>query len=352
MIFSIIVPICNGEKFINRLLSLIEIQSIPKECSIELILAENGSSDKTPEICRDYADKHDNVKALTLGKVGSFMARREGMRVASGDYLIFCDADDELLPGAVESIYYALTRAEKEPDILIYNAVTDRYPRKKKFDFPFENGRIYEHSDKEVFYRIMCRNDSLNVMWNKAVKKDVALKALGDEVIMRAGCISHGEDLVQTAAFLNAAESISYLDRALYLYRTTDNGLTSGFHPDYIPDQTIAWNILKEYMKNWNVQDEEANVARRKSLTCTIGVKSIIYADKPMSVKKKVLKEIMDLAFYKKYAEGILPEWAGEEDIFIHNLIISENPEAALLHDALKTSVKRFIKTRILKNGN
>ena len=102
--FSVIVPVHNGEKYIDELVSSILEQSKEGIEEPEIILVENGSDDVSPAICDRYADEYENIKVLHFGRIGAYNARREGMRAATGDYLVFADADDAVAESLLKEL--------------------------------------------------------------------------------------------------------------------------------------------------------------------------------------------------------------------------------------------------------
>lgn len=98
---SIIVPVHNAEKTLDACVKSIISQDYS---NIECILVQNNSTDKSNAFCLKYADKFDNVIAISTAERGVSNARNSGLNVASGDIVGFCDADDFLEPGAIKTI--------------------------------------------------------------------------------------------------------------------------------------------------------------------------------------------------------------------------------------------------------
>ena len=140
MIFSVIVPVYNAEKYIENMLKSILKQKPPEKSEIEVILVENGSTDKSPEICDSIADKYELVKCYHYGKIGAYAARNEGVRLAGGEWIIFADADDELSGEIFTEIYKYLYNPQspspipnpnKKSNIRIFN-LSNKFKFKKK----------------------------------------------------------------------------------------------------------------------------------------------------------------------------------------------------------------------------
>ena len=351
MTFSIIVPVHNAEKYIDETLASLDRQrSEASDYSFEVVLIENGSTDNSLQICDDFADNHSYTRSLHYGLIGAYEARREGIRQATGDWLLFVDADDILVDGALKIICDSLKELilqEADLEMLFYNAADTKSPDIRILSFPFEAGCIYKGQEKAQFYEVMCRNDSLNALWNKCVKRDMAYRCLDRN---KVGVLSYGEDLLQTAAFLDEAKAISYIDRINYLYRDNCSGLTSSYNSNMLPNQKIAWGEFDKYADKWFGDKYKAIIDERKALTCSIVVKRIIYSNMPAKRMKSLLKEILSDPFIVKYGRGKLPDWAPEEDVFVHGLICDKNPYKVLLYSGIKSGAKAKIK-RLLKHG-
>lgn len=346
MTISIIIPVYNAEGYIEKMLESILNQERPEGLSMEVVLVENGSTDKSPSICDEYAEDVDFVSVWHCGKIGAFGARVEGMRKSKGQWLIFADADDLMAKGAIAGIYETISFYEKEgkaPDIVLYNAATVADPHKKMFDFPFEEGRLYASSEKEAFYEVMCIGDSLNAMWNKCVSRRLAEASQ----LQPGHIMNHGEDLLQTAEFLDRAESIAYVDKIFYLYREGSQGLTGAFHEEFMTNQIEAWEAFDRYAFNWTGDRFSDIIDSRKALTCSIGVESLIYSDLSLKMKRKKLEDMVELSFYQKYATKDLPKWAPDADVFVHGLQCAEDPVGELMKSAGKHDFKSRVKSLI-----
>jgi 4,4'-diaponeurosporenoate glycosyltransferase len=98
---SIIIPARNEEKNLPVLINSIKKQNFNLK---EIILVDDSSSDSTPEIGRNFKIRVLTLNSLPPGWVGKSWACYNGAKIATGDYLIFLDADTALLPGAINNI--------------------------------------------------------------------------------------------------------------------------------------------------------------------------------------------------------------------------------------------------------
>lgn len=89
--YSVIVPVYNTEKYLDRCVSSIISQSFD---DYELILVDDGSSDGCPEICDHWAENDKHIKVIHQENGGQSTARNAGLKAAAGDYILFVDSDD------------------------------------------------------------------------------------------------------------------------------------------------------------------------------------------------------------------------------------------------------------------
>ena len=109
MLFSVIVPIYNIEKYLKRCIDSVLAQSFG---DFELILVDDGSPDNCPAICDEYAAKDERIKVIHKENGGLVSARQEGIKIASGDYVFHLDGDDAVLQAVKAAGYRAL-----DPDL-------------------------------------------------------------------------------------------------------------------------------------------------------------------------------------------------------------------------------------------
>ena len=100
-LISIVVPIYNTAKYLSKCLNSIINQT---HKNLEIILVDDGSTDNSPHIIKEYAKKDSRVKVITQKNQGQSAARNTGIKVAKGNYISFTDSDDELKPNFIASL--------------------------------------------------------------------------------------------------------------------------------------------------------------------------------------------------------------------------------------------------------
>ena len=100
--FSIIVPVYNVEKYIAECIESVLNQNFG---DYELILVDNGSTDKGLQICKEYAQRNaDKIKLFHKENEGLLLTRRYGLKMSNGEYVVFLDSDDCLRNNALEEL--------------------------------------------------------------------------------------------------------------------------------------------------------------------------------------------------------------------------------------------------------
>lgn len=241
MRFSIVVPAYNVENYLPECLQSVMIQSFH---DFELIVIDDGSIDTTGKIADDLAASSVKVKVVHKDNQGLLLARRSGLDLAEGDYVISLDGDDCLRADALELISKAIDHTNA--DIISF-----RYSRKQDFSTsddsdPLEDG-LYSGADYEIVKKHVCAG-RFNNLCGKAfrhcrIDKDSTYEAY-------AG-LMHGEDLLQLLPIVDASSSLFCLDDALYFYRPNDGASTSQFKPSQLTDVARVNKRLIAYGYKW-----------------------------------------------------------------------------------------------------
>ena len=121
---SIIIPVYNAEKYISACLDSILAQPISPTL-YEIILVNDGSTDKSPEIAKYYASNHENIRCFDQPNGGQSSARNRGIKEAHGKYLWFVDADDVIVPNSLAylSRFINSDNVYDEVDIITFQIV-------------------------------------------------------------------------------------------------------------------------------------------------------------------------------------------------------------------------------------
>ncbi|MFV0484950.1 MAG: glycosyltransferase family 2 protein [Candidatus Saccharimonadales bacterium] len=206
---SIIIPAYNAEKTIGR---IIEKTLNQPYRNIELIVVNDGSKDRTEEVVGGYmGDKR--LIAISQANRGASAARNAGIRMATGKYIMFFDADDDVVSTMIEKMFDA---AEKNGECLVVCAT--KFGEKRVLA-PEKGGIVRESIKKHVVGSIL-KDGLLYSPCNKIYRNDVVKK---NQIVFDEK-IKYGEDLIFNLAYFAQMKSIYYIKEPLYIYEYSKNG--------------------------------------------------------------------------------------------------------------------------------
>ncbi len=206
--YSVIIPVFNDEKYIEKCVCSL-LQSAP-DGEAEIILVNDGSADSSAEICQRLKDEHDCVKFINKSHGGAATARNAGLETASGEFILFCDADDYVAPD-----YFSEIEKFKNEDLII-----------------FAYTLIFEHSEehREIPQEILKSNDDFEKL--AALYKSRRLCELYTKRFKRGIIEQNGihfcedlpicEDMNFCLQYALCCKSIATKNAPLYFYNRTN----------------------------------------------------------------------------------------------------------------------------------
>ena len=298
-LISVIVPIFQMEKYLDKCISSIIAQSYD---NLEIILVDDGSDDNSPAICDKYQAEDSRVKVIHKKNGGLSQARNYGLRVATGNFIGFVDSDDWIEPNMYELLLSALL--DTGADIAVCNF---KYEFQKATTIPKvkDSARIQLYSSEEALRMIIKWSGFIRtVVWNKLYKRSIL-----DKLKFPNGKLY--EDNLWTAQAIGNAKSIVCINIHLYHYLIRADSLSHNgnlvikgtldkiemqeqrlafLHEHYPTLEKIAivslLNILfRKYMiisENGDNVDPDWTVRRcLHGKFCELGARNILYYDKP-----------------------------------------------------------------------
>ena len=211
---SVIVPVYNVEKYLDRCVKSILSQSFS---DFELLLVDDGSPDRCGEMCDEYAKGDSRIKAFHKRNGGLSDARNFGIEKALGEYLMFVDSDDYIHEQMLETLHRLIT--ENDADLAVCSAM-DVFEGKEVTQVR----EIREFTlNKTESYKYMLRGDGLRSACNKLYKRQTV-----GEVRFPVGKLY--EDGFFTPQILQRVEKTAVTSRPMYYYfRRADSITTKPF---------------------------------------------------------------------------------------------------------------------------
>lgn len=227
VLVSVIIPVYNVEKYLERCVQSVSRQTLQE---LEIILVDDGSPDRCPELCDKYATMDMRVKVIHKPNGGLASARNAGLRVAIGEFVFFLDSDDWLELDGLELLYK--TALEYDVDFVRYRAIRSYWPGLEEHapgrveEIREMPGGYYDYNKiKESIYPKLIATSQLTMgpivaAWSSLYRIDFLKKnnLYFDERV------KFSEDMIFSAKVVLNANSFYYIDNACvyhYFYNPT-----------------------------------------------------------------------------------------------------------------------------------
>jgi glycosyltransferase involved in cell wall biosynthesis len=266
MLFSILIPVYNVEKYLEDCLNSILKQS---EKDFEIILCDDCSTDESGAICDLAAQNYPSIIRTMHNheNCGLLMTRRKLFQEARGEWILCVDSDDLLADHALEKLKTVITNTAT--DMVIYDLRCIHLDGTEEIFAPnLETGKLYAGGEKNRIYVTIFDNRYLNSLSTKTYRRKLVDVA---ENYTDYASLKIGEDLFQSFPLFDKAESIYYLHEELYLYRKNEGGMTNAGKFDLYDMRKILWDREDYYLKKWNLSDGTLNKAYDRRVREIIG---------------------------------------------------------------------------------
>ena len=248
---SVIIPVYNVEKYLNECLDSVLAQTFK---DFEVICVNDGSTDNSPEILRQYADKDQRVKIVTQNNQGLSMARNNGLKEACGRYVYFVDSDDAIHPQCLEIAYSLAEKQQADLVCFSYIKMKEKIPDTGAFDISRLKSKTTCSPLQYCFgkkYKIRFN------VWTKFYRRKLLN---GLEFIPKI----HFEDYPHTFAVMARKPKTVIIDEPLYFYRINENSIShQKSSPQQIKDYHTGISSVYEIYKAPELKKEFAFLRRK-----------------------------------------------------------------------------------------
>lgn len=201
---SIIVPVYNGEKYLEECLKSIAKQTYP---NIEVIIIDDGSADRSAQICAKFVETDHRFRLYRQANAGVSASRNKGIKLANGEFIIFVDADDLLESDSVELL---LKEIDDNVDLVIGSHV---YFRGNKLKYRIWENKVYNKQDinKDILYF----HKTLLTPWAKIYRRSI----ITENDLKFDPSIPYGEDTVFNYGYIQYIDNVKLISHKVYKYR-------------------------------------------------------------------------------------------------------------------------------------
>lgn len=205
---SIIIPVYNASDYLEQCIESIINQTY---IDFEIIIINDGSTDSSQTICKNYAEKDKRIIIVNEKNSGVSVARNRGLEIASGEWITFVDADDYFLPNALQTLYERAIQTKA--DIVLANAVK------------LKNNKI-----SKPILQLSNQSSEINLcdikhfaLWGYLFKADTIRK---NKLKFIEG-LAYSEDRIFIYQIMGDCKTIAYCNKPIYVYRYNENSACS-----------------------------------------------------------------------------------------------------------------------------
>lgn len=238
---SVIIPVYNVEKYLRKCLESVINQTFR---DIEIICIDDGSSDNSLKILREYERLDTRIKIISQENKGVSAARNEGLRHATGDYIYFIDSDDYLVRNALERLYNIAI--QHSTDLIIFKLINFEHDTRFVISKRYHEMSFLSDYKRTIFNHKDIKDYIFNLDVTPCTK--FFKKELLDGICFYEGLIF--EDNILFVDYIFKAKRIYYYDECLYNRRIRKDSITRSYgknHMDIIPVTNIIFDKIKEF---------------------------------------------------------------------------------------------------------
>ncbi len=281
---SIIVPVYNNENYILKCMNSLLNQTYS---NIEIIVVDDGSTDSTYEVLKQYQNE---IIILHQDNHGVSYSRNRGMEVATGTYIMFVDSDDWIAPDMVETL---MKMTENGSIDIVRCGYIREYPKHKDtFQICTENLKIIDN--KNIIYEMFIKDYRLASPCCQVIHKK-CIETKFDETIQV------GEDYLFNLALYTHASSFVFLKDAYYHYLYNFESATTSVGRKKIEkrceDALLVYSKLYDYLKIWKIENKKNIQKVSYRIVKELNMK-LLACFQNHHMPKKEQKKLMDIYFH------------------------------------------------------
>lgn len=321
--YSVLVPAYNVENYICECVESVINQSYDFNLfeDVEIIIANDGSTDSTGDVCDKLEKKYPNIKVFHKENEGQLLTREFLLQKALSEYVLYLDADDKWEVCMLKILDENIERFGR-PDIISFGFNLWEGQDFKPYNKINEQFYCEEGNFEKAWILLLCE-DTYNSLWSKAIKRDVLLKSRVEQSLRN---IRRGEDKLQLISCFENAKNILFIPDRLYDYRINNASITRLFKPNYFceiisVDEFVFGKIKKKtlydeaYRIRWgenlvekfvdyvvsafsSLPKKEAEIYISGFASSDTMRKAVFYAKKSKKLKMKVKSYLVFLKLY------------------------------------------------------
>jgi glycosyltransferase involved in cell wall biosynthesis len=244
---SIIIPVYNTEHFLKKCLEALINQTFP---DIEILCINDGSTDASLEILREYEQKDKRIKVFNQANSGASSARNIGLDNAMGRYIMFCDSDDTYEPTMCEAMFNAIEGEQVDLVMCDCNVIEfDKKHGRSQSSIEYKRLKIKGKRTIDISLSI-----GVNI-WNKIFKK----KLIDEYKILFPKHLQRHEDNAFYYQYISISKTYFGLDMTLYNHYLREDSLSGEYYSGDMRqkfDRIVLFNAFLDFLQKHNIVEK------------------------------------------------------------------------------------------------
>lgn len=212
---SVVVPVYNVEEYLEKCLDSIVGQTLRE---INIICVNDGSTDGSLNILRDYAEKDKRITVISKKNGGLSSARNAGLKKCNTEYVMFCDSDDYIAPTMCEKMLSVIEKDDSDLAVCTQNVIYLTHDEMKRSDRSYYR---LNYTGKQYIHDELIIGTDVSVL-NKIFRMDIIRE---NNISFPEGL--NNEDFYFYNAYMSVSRSISFVNQRLYNYIRRDGSIMS-----------------------------------------------------------------------------------------------------------------------------
>ena len=294
-LISVVVPVYNAEKYIRRCVNSIQNQTYH---NLEIILVDDGSPDKSGQICDQLSKEDDRIRVVHKQNAGPGFARNVGIELMTGRYVTFIDSDDWIDASHIENLYNALVLAKAD---LCIGGHTIVYESNEKIVHPANLEQKVYRGDEIVTQVLLpligpepdYPNDvqlepsSSMSLYDAQIIKDHNIRFLNGKSVV-------SEDLYFNMDYLQQSSSVVITDEVGYFYFVNDQSISRKYNPEQLNRTVGFYSEVTRRIKQYGLEDKVAyRLDRSYLMRVRVLIRQIVMSDLRFGEKYRDMQNVL-----------------------------------------------------------
>ncbi len=348
-LISVIVPVYNAEKYLQRCVGSIQNQTYK---NLEIILVDDGSPDDCWSLCQQFAQEDSRIKIFHKENAGQGLARNDGLSMATGAYVTFVDSDDWISETHVENLYSALKSNGTDAALGNHTRVNVNGDKQVKM-LPLEKG-VYE--GERIINEIMIpligadEKNSKDILINSSVSMNLYSMEIinANNIRFVSERFAVAEDFYFNVDYFYYSKKVVFTDECGYFYFQNLESTCEKYNPKRFERTLNYYAVITERAQRYGLLDRvEHRIERSFLMKIRVAIRHITLSDLTREQKFSGIKEILSDKVVQKVLNNYPIECYNRSMRLLAKLMRSQNVRGVY---RLMRSRENARNNKVLKN--